>query len=114
MRPHRQYLSWAGIVAGAAAWAVGTQTAYALVPLACVVRFAVTVPITIFCIVVAVIGACLSYQSTRRRADVEWENASGGRAYGFVAWVGTGVGILFAVTIANQAAASLILDGCLQ
>jgi hypothetical protein len=102
------------MAAGAAAWAISTQTAYALVPLACATQFALAIPVTLLCAAIAIAGAWLSYRAARAPAAAQWQDARGGGAQRFTGWVGTGAGILFALTIANQAAASLILEGCLR
>jgi hypothetical protein len=114
MRLRRKHLSAAGLAAGAAAWGVSTQAAYTLVHFACTTRFALTAPLTLFCTAIALFGAWLSYRAAREPVATAWEDARGGRAYRFTAWVGAGAGILFALAIANQAAASLIVGGCLR
>jgi len=111
----RKHLVWAGIVAGAAAWGTSTQATYALVPVACAARVGLAIPLTAVCAAAAVAGAWVSYGAARGQpAAAEWKDARGGKAHRFAAWVGTGAGILFALTIVNQAVASIILDGCLR
>ena len=72
-------------------------------------------PLTLFCAAAALAGAWVSYGAARQPLNAEWADARGGDVRPvFAAWVGTGAGILFALTIVNQALASLILDGCLR
>lgn len=114
MKFQRKHLSWAGVVAGATAWGISTQATYAIVPITCSAQIRLAVPLTLFCAAAALAGAWVSYGAARQPLDAEWADARGGDARPFAAWVGTGTGILFALTIVNQALASLILDGCLR
>lgn len=107
-------MSWAGLTAGAAAWGVSTQMAYALVPLGCSTHVALAIPVTLVCVAAALAGTWMSWRAARQPAVAAWEDARGGGPDRFVAWVGIGCGLIFALTIANQALAALVLAGCLR
>lgn len=105
---------WAGVALGPAAWAVSTQTLYALTPEACTRSSAATIIVAALLVVVAVAGAVISLRAIRLGATAEWADAQGGRARNFVAWLGVGSGVLFALVIANQLAAALMISPCLR
>ena len=106
-------MSWSGLWLGPAAWAVNQQTNYAIVPLICdrTLLFAV---ISAALVLVALAGGLMSFRVARTPLESEWLDASGGLPRRFVAWVSASAGILFALVIANQFAATLIVSGCLR
>ncbi|MCP3395434.1 hypothetical protein NLM27_42750 [Bradyrhizobium sp. CCGB12] len=65
-------------------------------------------------IVVALVGTAISAHAVRRGAGAEWADAQGGGPRTFMAWLGVGSGVLFALAIANQLAASLMISPCLR
>ena len=64
--------------------------------------------------IVALAGTAISARAMRRGAGAEWVDAQGGGPRSFMAWVGVGMGALFALVIANQLAASLLISPCLR
>jgi hypothetical protein len=113
-RVWRNRLSWSGIFISAAAWAISLQTNYAVAPKACDIGAFVLSLIAAALVLVAIAGAVLSFLSTRASPAAEWTDSTGGRTRRFVAWVGVGTGTVFALAIANQFAATLIVHGCLR
>jgi hypothetical protein len=107
-------MPWAGLAAGPTAWALNTQIAYAVAPLACGTRAAILTPVAVVLVVAAAAGALLSWRAAQVRMTSEWFDLRGGRPHRFLAWIGLAAGVLFALVVANQAAATLILDGCWQ
>ena len=105
---------WAGVALGPAAWAVSTQTVYGLAAQVCTRSFPATVIIAAVLVVVAAAGSILSFRAVRRDAAAEWQDVQGGRARNFMAWVGVGAGVLFALVIANQMAAAVMISPCLR
>jgi hypothetical protein len=106
-------ISWSGLWLGPAAWAINQQTNYALVPAICD-RDIVFSVISAVLVMVALAGALMSLRVARTPLESEWLDASGGLPRRFIAWVGAGSGILFTLAIANQLAATLIVNGCLR
>lgn len=110
----RKRLSWSGVWLGPTAWAISLQTNYALVPLVCDGRVLIIAAIAVGLVLVALLGGVFSLRVARMPLESEWVDASGGLPHRFVAWVGVGAGLVFALAIANQLAAILIIDGCLR
>jgi hypothetical protein len=65
-------------------------------------------------LLLAIAGGALSLYAARMPLESEWLDSSGGLPRRFVAWLGAGAGLLFALAIANQLAATLIVNGCLR
>lgn len=107
-------MSWAGLWVGAAAWALNQQTNYALVPLVCDDRVFVSSGIAAALMLISLSGGLISFRAARMPADAEWLESSGGLPRQFVAWIGVGAGLVFALVIANQLIATLIVDGCFR
>jgi hypothetical protein len=110
---HHRSLYWAGVALGPAAWAVSTQTLYAISAQACA-KSATTIILAAVLVVVAATGTLISLRAVRRDAAAEWADAQGGRARNFMAWLGVGAGVLFALVIANQMAAAVMITPCLR
>ena len=110
----RRRLSWAGFFLPPAAWAIGLQANYALVPIVCDGRVIIVSAIAALLVLVALGGGALALRVARMPLETEWLDSAGGLPRRFVAWVGAGLGIVFALAIANQFAASLIVNGCLR
>ena len=110
----RKRLSWSGLWLGPAAWAISLQTNYALVPLVCDGRLLISTAIAAGLVLVALAGGLLSLRVASMPLESEWLDSTGGLPRRFVAWVGVGAGLVFAIAIANQVAAILIIDGCLR
>ncbi len=107
-------MSWAGLWVGAASWAISLQTNYALAPVVCDGRVFVITAVAAALMLVSLAGGVMSLRAARMPASAEWHDAPGGLPRQFVAWVGVGAGILFALAILNQLIASLIVDGCFR
>jgi hypothetical protein len=110
----RKRLSWSGLWLGAAAWGVSLQTTYSLVPLFCGGRGLIGTAIAAGLVLVALAGGVLSLRVARMPLEAEWVDPAGGLPHRFVAWIGVGAGLVFALAIANQLAATLVVDGCLR
>jgi hypothetical protein len=106
-------MSWSGLWLGPAAWAINQEANYSLVPAICH-RAVVFTVISAALALVALAGGLMSLRVARTPLESEWLDTSGGVPRRFVAWVGTGAGILFALAIANQFVATLIVNGCLR
>jgi len=110
----RNRFSWSGLWLGPSAWALSLQTNYALVPLVCDGRVLVSTAIAAGLAIAALIGGGLSLYAARAPLVSEWSDSCGGVPRRFVAWLGAGAGLLFALAIANQLAATLVLNGCFR
>jgi len=107
-------LYWAGVALGPLAWGINLQGVYALAHFSCeTTRLTGTIMSAVLA-VVALAGTVISARAVRRGAGAEWANAQGGGPRTFMAWLGVGSGILFALVIANQLAASLMISPCLR
>jgi hypothetical protein len=111
---HHRSLYWAGVALGPAAWAVSTQTLYTISAQACTKSSPAMMILAALLAVVAAAGTMISWRAIRRDAAAEWADAQGGRARNFMAWVGVGAGVLFALVIANQLAAAMMISPCLR
>jgi hypothetical protein len=105
-------ISWAGLFAGPSAWAISTQTDYALAGAQCTLDTYPIPWISFLLSLVALAGAGLSYSA--------WVTAAAGpqalsrkpRTENFLALVGIGMGSLFAFGILLQAYAGVVFTGC--
>jgi hypothetical protein len=111
---HRIPLYWAGVALGPAAWAINLQTIYAITPHACTKPNSATIVLSIVMAIIAASGTVISLRAIRRDAAAEWAEAQGGRARNFMAWIGVGSGVIFALVILNQLAAALMISPCLR
>jgi hypothetical protein len=93
---------------------VSLQANYALVPQLCDGQISIISLIATALTLVAIAGALISFRAARASLESQWINSSGGLPSEFIAWVGVGSGLLFALVIVDQFAASLILDGCFR
>jgi hypothetical protein len=107
-------LYWTGVVLGPLAWAANTQIEYALVPFWCERRALVLIVTAAALTLAALAGGLLSWRAARTSLGFEWEQPSGGMPRSFIAWLGAGSGILFALVIADQLTASLMVSSCLR
>jgi hypothetical protein len=104
-------IPWAGLALGPGAWMVSTQANYAAVPWICAHRINFVPAAALALVLIALLGSLLSWRSYR----VEPEPAADGRGgvpHHLLAFVGVLLGILFALVIATQGAAALVLTGC--
>jgi hypothetical protein len=111
---HRIPLYWAGVALGPAAWAINLQTIYAKTPQACAKPTLATVVLSIVMAIIAASGTLISLRAVRRNAAAECAEAQGGGSRNFMAWLGVGSGVIFALVILNQLAAALMIDPCLR
>lgn len=102
--PWRNYLSaWAGMLAGAVAWAVSTQANYALAPWSCAQQITVVPWVSIVLILAAAAGGYLS-----------WQQVAQGRtpALRLAATVSVLLSAIFVAAIALHGTAGVIFTGC--
>ncbi len=111
---HRIPLYWAGVALGPGAWAINLQTGYAMTPHACARPTLATIVLSVAMAIIAASGTLISLGSVRSDAAAEWAEAQGGGPRNFVAWLGVGSGVIFALVILNQLAAALMIDPCLR
>jgi hypothetical protein len=112
--PERGSMPWAGLAVGPTAWALNTQIAYAVAPFSCGTRALILTPVALVLLLATAASALLSWHAVQARVTSEWLESRGGASHSFLGWIGLSAGVLFAFVIANQAAATLILDGCWQ
>jgi hypothetical protein len=109
--------SWpsAGLIAGPGAWIVSTQLNYALAPHACGSRALLVALAALALVLPALAGATISWRAWRPHEPMHEAVTSGnGDARLFVAGIGVLAGVLFALVVAMQGMAALILDGCIR
>jgi hypothetical protein len=107
-------LYWAGVALGPLAWGINVQGVYAFAHFSCE-KTGLSGPIlSAMLIIVAVAGTVISGRAVHRSAESEWSDPRGGGPRSFMAWLGVGTGALFALVIANQLAASLMINPCLR
>jgi hypothetical protein len=111
---HKPPLYWIGVALGPAAWAINLQTIYAITPHACAKPTSAAIILSIVMAIIAGSGSLISLRAIRRSAPAEWAEAQGGRAGNFMAWLGVGSGVIFALVILNQLAATLMISPCLR
>lgn len=111
MRALRVGTSWAGLLAGPLAWAASTQLNYALVEWQCQHKLHVIPFAALALAILALSGGALSWRAWRRGgASFKPEREAGTER--FVATIGMLIAALFALVIAMQGSASLVLDEC--
>jgi hypothetical protein len=111
---HETPLYWLGVALGPAAWAVNLQMIFAMIPHACARSTQATIVLSIVMALIAISGTLISLRAIRGDAPEEWKEAQGGRVQNFMAWLGVGSGIIFALVILNQLAAALMISPCLR
>lgn len=107
-------LYWAGVALGPLAWGINLQGVYVLAHFPCESTRISGAILSGVLAVVALAGTAISARAVRRGAGAEWADAQGGGPRTFMAWLGVGSGVLFALVIANQLAASLMISPCLR
>ena len=107
-------LYWAGVALGPIAWGINLQGIYALAHFSCETTKLSGTIMSAALALVALAGTAISARAVRRGAGAEWTDAEGGSPRTFMAWLGVGTGLLFALVIANQLAASLMISPCLR
>jgi hypothetical protein len=112
----RWTVSWSGLAVGPAAWALDTQLNYALVDWAC---GAGSNPVPTISAVLALISLCgaassfISWQRHEGRTTLESYQHDGDPVQ-LLSGIGVAAGLLFAVVIALQGFAGLLLEPCLR
>ncbi|WP_407114459.1 hypothetical protein [Bradyrhizobium sp. LMG 9283] len=107
-------LYWAGVALGPIAWGLNLQGIYVLAHFSCETTRISGAIVSLVLAIVAFVGTAISARAVRRSAGAEWTDAQGGGPRTFMAWIGVGTGALFALVIANQLAASLLISPCLR
>ena len=111
---HTTLLYWAGVALGPLAWGINLQGIYALAHFSCeMTKLSGTIMSAVLA-AIALAGTAISARAVRRGIGAEWTDAQGGGPRAFMAWLGVGTGVLFALVIANQLAASLMISPCLR
>ena len=105
-------ISWAGLFAGPAAWAISTQTDYALAGAQCSLGIYPVPWISLALAVVALVSAGLSYLAMISVTAHPSGSGRKPRTEHFLAMVGVGMGFLFALGIMLQAYAGFVFTGC--
>ncbi|MGY3533902.1 MULTISPECIES: Rossmann-fold NAD(P)-binding domain-containing protein [Bradyrhizobium] len=105
---------WAGVALGPAAWAANLQGVYAITHLACEKAKWGGIALSTLLVLGSLAGAVISARAIRRRAGIEWNDTAGGGPRAFLAWLGVGTGVLFALVIADQLLAALVISPCLR
>jgi hypothetical protein len=111
---HKARLYWMGVALGPAAWAINLQTIYAMTPHACAKPTSATIFLSIVMALIAASGTMISLRATRHDAPAELVETQGGHARNFMAWLGVGSGVIFALVILNQLAAAVMINPCLR
>ncbi|KGM31157.1 hypothetical protein P409_28845 [Inquilinus limosus MP06] len=101
-------LSWAGLLSGPGAWALSTQLNYALVPWDCPRQLGIVPWAALVLVLASLAGGVLSWRALRR-PDVTMRAA---RTERFIALIGVGAALLFALIVALQGSAGLVFTGC--
>ena len=106
---------WAGLAAGPACWAINTQLNYALVQPSCD-RGADIVPMIAGVLaLLSLAGAVWSWIAGTRYDGAGMHNLEqDGHPRYLLAGVGVAAGVLFALVIAMQGVAGILLDPCLR
>ena len=105
---------WAGVALGPAAWGVNVQAVYTMAPHSCSHGRLGSYVLTAVLVLVALAGTAISARAISRGTGAEWSDHEGGIPRNFMAWMGAGSGVLFALVIANQLAASTMISPCLH
>ncbi len=103
----------AGIYAGPTAWLVDTQANYALVPWVCAHQVQIIPVVALAMAAVSLLGGFLSWRGYVTAAPTPEPDSTGaGRPHRFVALIGVGMSLLFAVIIVLHGAAAFVFHGC--
>jgi len=103
----------AGVYAGPVAWLVATPANYALVPWVCAHEIQLIPVVALVLAGASLFGGVLSWRGYASAATTPLPDSSGGgRPHRFVALIGIGMALLFAIIILLQGAAGLVFHGC--
>lgn len=108
----RSWRSWSGLALAPAAWAIGTQVKYALVPWTCENQaWLMTLGVSLLTALVAAAAAFLSWREWQA-LPAESSPAAAAQTTRFLAALSALVGVLFMLAILLQGAAGLVFGGC--
>jgi hypothetical protein len=111
---HTKSLYWAGVAVGPLTWGINLQGVYALAHFTCERSRLDGAILSAILVIIALAGTVTSARAVFRDLRTGWSDAQGGGPRTFMAWLGVGTGLLFALVIANQLAASLMISPCLR
>lgn len=101
----------AGLVAGPACWGIFLEVAEVVTFLACDRQRAILLPLGAMLIAISVGGGLVSLLMAPTVGE-EWFDRAGGRATPFLGAISVVTGLLFALVIADQLAATFIVERC--
>lgn len=105
----RSGVSWAGLFAGPAAWAVSTQLNYILAPWGCEHHLQLVPVVALLLALIALFSGVLSWRARRGGgADEDGEP----RTETFLGTMGAFSAALFTLVIVMQGSAAFVLTGC--
>jgi hypothetical protein len=105
----RDAAAWAGTWLGPGAWGVSTQLNFGLAGWACHQSPAIVGWIAIVLVILALVGAAISWRARIRGAP---QGSGGAGTVDFAAMLSAGVAVLFALVILAQSAAGFVFHGC--
>jgi hypothetical protein len=106
---------WAGLAVGPAAWATNTQLNYALLNWSCGRGWSPTPAIAAVLTVISLAAGALSFLVWQRHEGLRISIPEpDGRTQRLLSGIGFAAGVLFAVVIALQGLAALLLGPCLR
>lgn len=107
--------SWSGLAIGPAAWAIDTQLNYALVDWACGKGWNPTPAIAAALALISIAAAGSSLVAWRRHDGPGMRiPQQDGRPHRLLSGIGVAAGLLFAIVIALQGLAGMLLGPCLR
>jgi hypothetical protein len=110
---HPGWFQWAGLALGPAAWAVGQQLGYWIVPWVCARgAWPTNAAVSLAAAIAAGAGAVLSWRSRQALRAGVGGDAEFVQSRAFLAAISALLGALFAVAMLFQAMAGLIFGGC--
>jgi hypothetical protein len=104
---------WAGLAAGPAAWATGTQLNYALLPWACRHGWNLVPAVAGVLAVLSLLSALSSWLAWRRYDGLHVPEQDGHPRH-LLSGIGIAAGLLFAIVIVLQGLAAIIISPCLR
>jgi hypothetical protein len=109
----REGVPSAGLFAGSLAWAINTELNYALVSWICAAGLGWITPVlTAFLFAMSLFGGLLSWRAWTNTAAEPVLDSSIAQPRRFLAGISVLSAVLFALVIATQGSAGLILNGC--
>lgn len=106
---------WAGLLAGPAALAINLEASYALAAWTCSAGTGPIVALSAVLLATALAGAFLSWRAWHALPQqVPLDDSTSRQPIALVAAAGVFLGCLFALVIALQGSAALVLDGCIR